>query len=111
MKYLVVATGGPGFASPEEALEVLQDVILPGFKELISLEKRKRIIAGGLPVGERAFVFIADAKSNDDLDQMLRKLSLWGEFEWEVTALQTFSGRARQERQAVRELKKNIRNR
>ncbi len=111
MKYLVVATGGPGFASPEEAVEVLQDVILPSFKELMLLEKRKEIIAGGLPIGERAFVFIAEAKSHDELDQMLRKLTLWGEFEWEVTALQTFSGRARQERQAVRELKRSIRKR
>jgi hypothetical protein len=33
---------------------------------------------------------------------------LWGEFDWEVTALQTFNGRAKQERQAVREIKKNI---
>ena len=111
MKYLVLASGGPGFASPEEALEILQDTILPSFKELISLEKRKKIIAGGLPVGERAIVFIAEARSNDELDQMLRKLPLWGEFDWEVTALQTFNGRAKQERQAVQELKRIIRDR
>jgi len=110
MKYLVVASGGPGFSFPEEALEVLQDIILPSFKDLISLEKRNKIIAGGVPVGERTFVFIADAKSNDELDQMLRKLPMWGELDWEVTALQTFNGRARQERQAVKELKKIINN-
>ena len=106
MKYLVVASGGPGFVSPEEALEILQSIILPSFKELISLEKRKKIIAGGIPVGERTFIFIAEAKSNDELDQLLRKLPMWGELDWEVTALQTFSGRAKQERQAVQELKK-----
>ena len=110
MKYLVVGTGGPGFASPEEALEVLQGVILPSFSKLIELEKKKKIIAGGLPVGERAVVFIAEAKSNDELDQMLRNLPLWGEFDWEVTALQTFSGRAKQERQAVLEIKRSIKN-
>jgi len=110
MKYLVVASGGPGFAYPEEALEVLQSVILPSFKEILSLEKRKKIIAGGVPVGERTFVFIAEAKSNDELDQMLRKLPMWGELDWEVTALQTFNGRAKQERQAVKELKKIIKN-
>jgi muconolactone delta-isomerase len=110
MKYLVVASGGPGFAYPEEALEVLQSVILPSFKEILSLEKRKKIIAGGVPVGERTFVFIVDAKSNDELDQMLRKLPMWGELDWEVTALQTFNGRAKQERQAVKELKKIIKN-
>ena len=110
MKYLVVASGGLGFAYPEEALEVLQGIILPSFKEILSLEKRKKIIAGGVPVGERTFVFIVDAKSNDELDQMLRKLPMWGELDWEVTALQTFNGRAKQERQAVKELKKIIKN-
>jgi muconolactone delta-isomerase len=110
MKYLAVASGGPGFASPEEAVEVLQGVILPSFKELIELEKRKKIIAGGVPVGDRAFVFIAEAKSNDELDQMLRRLPMWGRLDWEVTALQTFSGRAKQERQAVRELRKTIKD-
>jgi hypothetical protein len=109
MKYLVVASGGPGFASPEEAVEVLEGVILPSFKQIMELEKRKKIIAGGLPVGDRAFVFITEAKSNDELDQMLRKLPIWGELDWEVTALQTFRGRAKQERQTVRELKKTIR--
>ena len=91
-------------------MEVLQGVILPSFKELIELEKSKKIIAGGLPVGDRAFVFIAEAKSNDELEQMLRRLPMWGELDWEVTALQTFSGRAKQERQAVRQLKKILKD-
>lgn len=109
MKYLVAASGGPGFASPEEAVEILQDVILPSFKRLNELQKKKKIVDGGLPVGDRSFVFIAEAKSNDELDQMLRSVPMWGELDWEVTALQSFNGRARQERQAVRELKRAIR--
>ena len=110
MKYLVVGTGGPGFASTEEALDVLQSTILPSFSRLIELQKMK-ILDGGLPVGDRAFVFIAEAKSNDELDQLLRSLPMWGELDWEVTALQTFSGRAKQERQAVREIKRALRSR
>ena len=108
MKYLVVGSGGPGFASPDEALEILQDVILPSFKCLGELQKRK-VIDGGLPLGDRSFVFIAEAKSNDELDRMLRNIPMWGELDWEVTALQTFNGRAKQERQAVRDLKKALR--
>jgi hypothetical protein len=106
MRYLVIGSGGPGFASAEEALEVLNSMILPSFSRLIELEKKKKIIAGGLPVGDRSFVFIVEAKNNDELDQMLRQLPMWGVLDWEVTALQSFSGRAKQERQAVRELKK-----
>lgn len=110
MKYLVVATGGPGFASAEQALEVLQREVIPSFNEFLALEKKKKIVAGGLPVGDRAFVFIADAKSNDELDQMLRQIPMWGSLDWEVTPLQSFRARARQERQAVREIRSELKN-
>jgi hypothetical protein len=106
MRYLVVGSGGPGFASPEEAKEVLANIILPSFDQLINLENGKKILAGGLPVGDRAFVFIAESTSNDELDQMLRKLPMWGSLDWEVTPLQTFGGRAEMERKALEEMKK-----
>lgn len=106
MKYLVVGSGGPGFASQEEAIEVLKEIILPSFDHLIALEKKKIILAGGLPVGDRAFVFIAEASSNEELDEMLRKLPMWGSLDWEVSPLQTFSGRAAQERSIIKKLKK-----
>ncbi len=41
MRYLVTATGGPGFTSPEESLETLQKIILPSFDALIELEGQK----------------------------------------------------------------------
>ena len=106
MKYLVVGSGGPGFASPKEAVKVLEEIILPSFDEIIRLEKKKKILAGGLPVGDRSFVFIVEASSNEELDQMLRTLPMWGSLDWEVTALQTFAGRAAQERSIVKELKR-----
>ena len=105
MKYLVVGSGGPGFASSEEALVVLENIILPSFDQLITLENENKILGGGLPVGDRAFVFIVEAASNDELDKMLRTIPMWGSLEWEVTALQTFSGRAEQEREYVKTLK------
>jgi len=105
MKYLVVGSGGPGFASSEEALLILESVILPSFDELIALEKGKKILGGGLPVVDRAFVFIVEAASNDEVDKILRRIPMWGSLDWEVTALQTFSARADQERQYVKALK------
>ena len=106
MKYLVTGSGGPGFASPEKAVSILEEIILPSFDKLIWLEKKKRILAGGLPVGDRAFVFIAEASSNEELDKMLRELPMWGALDWEVTPLQTFTGRADQEREIIRKLKR-----
>jgi hypothetical protein len=49
-------------------------------------------------------VFIAEAASHDELDRMLRSLPMWGLFKWEVTALETFAGRAAQEREFVQRL-------
>jgi hypothetical protein len=106
MKYFVSATGGPGFSSPEEALKILEEIVLPSFDTLIKLEGEKKILGGGLPVGERSFVFIMEASSNEELDEVLRKIPMWGSLDWEVTPLTSFAARAATERQAVKELKK-----
>jgi hypothetical protein len=106
MRYLVSGSEGPGFASPEEAVEILEEVVLPTFDALMKLEAQKKIVAGGLPVGDRAFVFIAEAASNEELDRLLRSLPAWGVLEWHVTPLQSFAGRAAQERDLVKQFKK-----
>jgi len=111
MKYLVIASGGPGFVSPEEAVSVLENLILPSFDSLIRLEKEGKILGGGLPVGERAFAFVIEAGSNDELDRTLRALPMWGMIDWEVTALQSFAGRAEIERTTVAALKKSAKGR
>jgi hypothetical protein len=103
MKYLVKGSMGPGFSSEEEAIHVLEDVVMPSFDYLMRLEKEKKIVAGGLPVGERAFVFIAEAASNEEIDQMVRKIPVWPMMEWEVTALEPISGRELQERNFLKE--------
>jgi hypothetical protein len=106
MKYLVVGSEGPGFTSPGEALEVLEKGILPTFDALLKLEADKKIVAGGLPVADRAFVFILEASSNDEVDQILRDIPAWGVLKWKVTPLQSFEGRADKERSIVEALKK-----
>jgi len=104
MKYLVIGSGGPGFASPEEEVAVLKNGILPTFDALMKLEGNKKIIAGGLPVADRSFVFILEAASNEDADQLLRKIPAWGVLQWEVTPLQSFAERAALEREIVKDL-------
>jgi len=78
MKYLVTGSEGPGFASAEEAVAVLEKGILPTFDALTKLEADGKIVAGGLPVGDRAFVFVAEASSNEELDQLLRSIPALG---------------------------------
>ena len=104
MQYLVHATGGPGFASPEETLAILEQGILPTFEALLDLERKGSIVAGGLPAGDRAFVFIAEADDNDAVDRLVRDLPAWGVLDWAITPLQTFAGRAAIERAVVERL-------
>ena len=106
MKYLVTGSEGPGFATPEEAVEILEEVVLPTFDALMKLEAQKKIAAGGLPVGDRAVVFIVEAASNEELDRLLRSIPAWGVLEWHVTPLQSFAGRAAQDRDLVKQFKK-----
>jgi hypothetical protein len=105
MKYLVIGSEGPGFASPEEVVAILEKGILPTFDALMKLEAEKKILAGGLPVADRAFVFIMEASSNEEADQLLRNIPAWGVLKWKVTPLQSFGGRATHEREVLAELK------
>lgn len=106
MKYLVSGFDGPGFASPEEALQLLESIVLPSLDALNRLEAEKKILAGGLKVGERAFVFVAEAESNEKLDRMLREIPFWGMVKWEVTPLEGFNTRAAEEREMTARLRK-----
>lgn len=105
MKYLVIGNEGPGFYSADEAIDMLENIILPAFEELEELETEGALV-GGVPVGERALAFIVEAESHDDVDRTLRSLPLWNALEWEVTPLQDFESRSKQEREILKELKK-----
>jgi hypothetical protein len=105
MQYLVEGTGGPGFATAAEALTILETEILPGFETMIRMEAQGKIVAGGLPVGDRAFVFIIDAANNDEADKLIRSIPSWPVLQWKVTPLQSFSARADIERAVVAAIK------
>ena len=94
MQYLVEGTGGPSFSSSAEMIGVLENVVLPCLDALAKLEAQGVILAGGLPVAQRAFAFIVEATSNDELDRLLRGLAMWPAMQWRVTPLQSFGNRA-----------------
>lgn len=107
-QYLVYATGGPGFKSPQEEHEILVKGIMPTFDALLALEEKKVIKAGGLPVGERAFVFIIEASSNDEADRIVRDIPAWGVFNWKIKPLQSIKGRAMKERAVIETLTQKL---
>lgn len=105
MKYLVTGAGGPASASSANMEALLKNVVIPMFDQLPRLEHEGKI-TGGVPVGERAIVFIVERSSIDEVDKLLRSLPVWGVLEWKVVPLQTFDGRAAIERKVVEDSKK-----
>ena len=105
MQYLVEAARGPLPASPEQAITLLEGTVIPHFEYMMKLEREKKILAGGIPVGDRAFVCIIEAASNDEVDRIVRDMPAWGLLEWTVRPLQTVAARAEIERKVVEALK------
>jgi len=105
MAYLVKGSSGPVSLSPGEMAQLLENVVIPSLDQLAKLEKEGKV-TGGLPVGERAVVFVVEASSNEELDQMLRSLPIWGGMKWKVIPLQSFSGRENMEKNILSEMKK-----
>jgi len=106
MKYLVTGSSGQVGTTAEDMIDLLENLVLPGFEALKKLESENKILAGGVPVSERAVVFIIAVASNEELDQVLRGLPFWGILEWQVVPLQSFEGRAFHEHRMVQQRKK-----
>jgi hypothetical protein len=105
MQYLVEGRRGSLPTSPELAVSFLEGIVIPHFEHLIKLERDKIILGGGLPVGDRAFVFIIEAKDNDEADRIVRGTPGWPILEWTITPLQSVASRAEMEREFVKTLK------
>jgi hypothetical protein len=104
-QYLVEGARGPLPPSPEQAIALLEQTVIPHFEYVIRLKTEGKILAGGLPVGDRAFVFIIEAPSNDEADRIVRDMPAWGLLEWKVTPLQSVEARAEMERKVVQALR------
>lgn len=98
MKYLVSGSGGPGLGSPEEAKEMLDNIVHPSFEALMKLESEGKMLGGGLPVGDRAIVFILEVSSHAEVDTIIQQMPIWSMLEWQVIPLQDFAGRMEQEK-------------
>ena len=94
MQYLVTAEwidpmGNLPSASKDFA-QVLDQFVEPSMEILAKLAAEKTILAGGLPSGERAIVFVAEAASNDEITELVQSLPLWVFSKFNVTPLESF---------------------
>ena len=80
---------------------LLRGAVVPSLHACAELEKKKKIRAGGVFAGARASAVILDADSNEELSRILQGLPFWSMMKFQVTPLQAFEDRAKQESAAA----------
>jgi muconolactone delta-isomerase len=103
MLYLVRGEMIEGSVTPEAFPQVWESVIRPSLESIAKMVDEKKL--GGTLVGQRAGVWIMDARSNEEVDQMLGSLPFWGLLRWNVTPLQSFRSAIERDRKTVEAMK------
>ncbi len=88
--------------SREQTIELLDKLVIP---TLESLGKDGKVRAGGIVVGTLAGAIVVEAKSKDEVTELVRALPAWGIMQWKVTPLETFAHRADLEKKVVQGLR------
>ena len=106
MRFLVTLDGSDLAGMPPERLvQVLDQMVVPGVEKLDQWEQEGRIHGGGYTAG-RGGVFMIDADSSEEVDQLVTSLPHWGMVKVVVLPLISTSSlveRARAVRQRVQE--------
>ncbi|MDQ3966297.1 MAG: hypothetical protein M3246_07595 [Actinomycetota bacterium] len=79
MRFLVTIDGSDvGVGMPPERLaQVMEQMVIPGIEKLAQWEQEGRIHGGGYTAA-RGGVFIIDADSSEEVDQLVTSLPHWG---------------------------------
>ncbi len=107
MRYLVTLNyidPGP-LLPPQQVSGLIQTESSQSLEALASLESKGKI-RGGIEAGARGGVFILDAESNEEVNQILMGLPGWDVWEVEVTPLLSFETRREQERRLAATLQR-----
>jgi muconolactone delta-isomerase len=107
MRFLVTIDGSDvGVGMPPERLaQVMDQMVIPGIEKLAQWEQEGRIHGGGYTAA-RGGVFMVDADSSEEVDQLVTSLPHWGLVKVDVKPListSTMLERARTQRQRVQE--------
>ena len=105
MRFLVTLDGSDlGVGMPPERLgQVMDQMLIPGIEKLAQWEQEGRIHGGGYTAA-RGGVFIIDADSSEEVDQLVTSLPHWGLVKVDVKPLISTTAlleRARATRQRV----------
>jgi muconolactone delta-isomerase len=79
MRFLVTIDGSDiGVGMPPERLaQVVEQMVTPGLEKLVQWEQEGRVYGGGYTAA-RGGVFIMEADSSEEVDQLVTSLPHWG---------------------------------
>lgn len=91
MLYLVTTDHFGGPPPPPDEREALFDTVSASVEMLNGLLADGKIVAGGVPAGQKRHVFIVDAESNDEVTEIVQSVPFWMMHQWEITPLESWS--------------------
>jgi muconolactone delta-isomerase len=88
MRFLVTIDGSDiGVGMPPERLaQVIEQMVIPSLEQLTQWEQEGRIHGGGYTAA-RGGVYVVDATSSEELEQLLTSLPYWGLVKMDVKPL------------------------
>ena len=101
MLYLVTTDHFGGPPPAPDQMDSLMDTVAASTEMLSGLLASGKIVAGGVPGGQKRHVFIVDAESNDEVVELVHSIPLWIAHQWEITPLESWD----QHLQFIRSLK------
>ena len=109
MQYLVtMETIEPDPLPPEQLVELSRQAVLPTHDALLNLKAEGKIPILGVPVGSRTWLFVVDADSHKELDELLVGLPAWAITEMRVTPLHILEERAENDRRFIERLESEL---
>lgn len=94
MLYFVTTDHFSGPPPPPDQMAGLLDTVLSTLDRLNGLLADGKIVAGGVPAGQKKHVFIVDAASNDEVTELVQSLPLWMAHQWEITPMESWTHHA-----------------
>ena len=110
MRFLVTLDGSDiGVGMPPERLaHVVEHMVTPGLEQLVQWEQEGRIYGGGYTAA-RGGVFIMEADSSEEVDQLVTSLPHWGLVKVEVKPLISTSEMVERSRAMSQRLQERVR--
>lgn len=89
---------------PDQALNVVEQAVVPGFQMFAQLAEQGKL-KGGVYPGERAGGFIIDVDSYEELDSIMNHTPFFGLVKWTVKPLMSYQSIARQLPEYLRDVR------